>query len=44
MNFRLPVKGFNSRLQEILDAQTDPGGGSKVVLVELKHIDLPQEI
>jgi len=44
MNFWLPVKGFNSRLQEILDAQTDPGGGSKVVLVELKHIDLPQEM
>ncbi len=35
---------INIRLQEILDAQTDPGGGSKVVLVELKHIDLPQEI
>ena len=35
---------INSRLQEILDAQTDPGGGSKLVLVELKHIDLPQEM
>ncbi len=31
----------NSRLQEILDTQTDPWG-IKVVLVELKHIDLPQ--
>ena len=30
-------------LQEILDAQTDPWG-IKVVLVELKHIDLPQEM
>jgi regulator of protease activity HflC (stomatin/prohibitin superfamily) len=34
---------INSRLQEILDAQTDPWG-IKVVLVELKHIDLPQEM
>ncbi len=32
---------INSRLQEILDTQTDPWG-IKVVLVELKHIDLPQ--
>ena len=32
---------INSRIQEILDAQTDPWG-IKVVLVELKHIDLPQ--
>ena len=31
---------INSRIQEILDAQTDPWG-IKVVLVELKHIDLP---
>src|SRR5574341_826178 len=34
---------INTRLQEILDAQTDPWG-IKVVLVELKHIDLPQEM
>ena len=34
---------INTRIQEILDAQTDPWG-SKVVLVELKHIDLPQEM
>jgi regulator of protease activity HflC (stomatin/prohibitin superfamily) len=33
----------NSRLQEILDSQTDPWG-VKVSLVELKHIDLPQEM
>jgi regulator of protease activity HflC (stomatin/prohibitin superfamily) len=29
--------------KKLLDAQTDPWG-IKVVLVELKHIDLPQEI
>jgi len=34
---------INSQIQEILDAQTDPWG-IKVVLVELKHIDLPQEM
>ncbi len=34
---------INSRIQEILDNQTDPWG-IKVVLVELKHIDLPQEM
>ena len=34
---------INSRIQEIIDAQTDPWG-IKVVLVELKHIDLPQEM
>jgi len=34
---------INSRIQEILDTQTDPWG-IKVVLVELKHIDLPQEM
>ncbi len=34
---------INSRLQEIIDNQTDPWG-IKVVLVELKHIDLPQEM
>jgi regulator of protease activity HflC (stomatin/prohibitin superfamily) len=33
----------NSRIQEILDAQTDPWG-IKAVLVEIKHIDLPQEM
>ena len=32
-----------SRIQEILDAETEPWG-MKVVLVELKHIDLPQEM
>jgi regulator of protease activity HflC (stomatin/prohibitin superfamily) len=34
---------INERVQEILDAQTDPWG-IKVVTVELKHIDLPQEM
>ena len=34
---------INSRIQEIIDAQTDPWG-IKVVLVEVKHIDLPQEM
>jgi len=34
---------INTRIQEILHAQTDPWG-IKVVLVELKHIDLPQEM
>jgi regulator of protease activity HflC (stomatin/prohibitin superfamily) len=34
---------INARIQTILDAQTDPWG-VKVVLVELKHIDLPQEM
>jgi len=33
----------NEHLQEILDAQTDPWG-IKVITVELKHIDLPQEM
>src|SRR5687768_1903085 len=32
---------INSRIQSILDSQTDPWG-IKVVLVELKHIDLPE--
>src|SRR6266436_5069195 len=32
---------INARIQEILDAQTEPWG-VKVVLVELKHIDLPE--
>ncbi len=34
---------INNQLQEILDAQTDPWG-IKVSTVELKHIDLPQEM
>lgn len=34
---------INSQLQEILDAHTDPWG-IKVATVELKHIDLPQEM
>ena len=34
---------INSELQEILDTHTDPWG-IKVATVELKHIDLPQEI
>ena len=34
---------INTHLQEILDAQTDPWG-IKVATVELKHIDLPQEM
>ncbi len=34
---------INSRIQTILDAQTEPWG-VKVVLVEVKHIDLPQEM
>ena len=34
---------INSRIQDLLDAQTDPWG-IKVVLVELKQIDLPQEM
>ncbi len=34
---------INARIQEILDVQTDPWG-IKVVLVELKQIDLPQEM
>lgn len=33
----------NAHIQEILDQQTDPWG-IKVVLVELKHIDLPDEM
>jgi len=32
---------INSKIQAILDAQTEPWG-IKVVLVELKHIDLPE--
>jgi regulator of protease activity HflC (stomatin/prohibitin superfamily) len=34
---------INAHIQEILDAQTEPWG-IKVSLVELKHIDLPQEM
>jgi regulator of protease activity HflC (stomatin/prohibitin superfamily) len=34
---------INSHLQEILDTQTDPWG-IKVVTVEVKHIDLPQDM
>jgi regulator of protease activity HflC (stomatin/prohibitin superfamily) len=34
---------LNERLQEIIDAQTDPWG-VKVSMVELKHVDLPQEM
>lgn len=34
---------INHRIQEILDKQTDPWG-IKVSLVEVKHIDLPQEM
>src|SRR5262249_25649622 len=34
---------INQHIQEILDAQTDPWG-IKVVAVEIKHIDLPQEM
>lgn len=34
---------LNQRIQEILDSQTDPWG-IKVSLVEIKHIDLPQEM
>ena len=34
---------INTRIQTILDAQTEPWG-IKVVLVELKNIDLPQEM
>jgi regulator of protease activity HflC (stomatin/prohibitin superfamily) len=34
---------LNARIQEIIDTQSSPWG-VKVVLVELKHIDLPQEM
>ena len=34
---------LNARLQEIIDHQTDPWG-IKVSMVELKHVDLPQEM
>jgi regulator of protease activity HflC (stomatin/prohibitin superfamily) len=34
---------LNDRLQEIIDAHTDPWG-IKISMVELKHVDLPQEM
>jgi len=34
---------FNARLQEIIDTHTEPWG-VKVVLVEVKHIDLPADM
>jgi regulator of protease activity HflC (stomatin/prohibitin superfamily) len=34
---------LNERLQEIIDLQTDPWG-IKVTMVEVKHVDLPQEM
>jgi regulator of protease activity HflC (stomatin/prohibitin superfamily) len=34
---------INQRLQEIIDRQSDPWG-VKVSLVEIKHVDLPQEM
>jgi regulator of protease activity HflC (stomatin/prohibitin superfamily) len=34
---------LNHRLQQIIDAQTDPWG-VKVSAVEIKHVDLPQEM
>ena len=34
---------INSSLQEIIDKQTDPWG-VKVSIVEIKHVDLPQEM
>ncbi|MGH7799550.1 MAG: SPFH domain-containing protein, partial [Thermodesulfobacteriota bacterium] len=34
---------LNIRLQEVLDKHTDPWG-MKVSLVEVKHVDLPQEM
>jgi len=34
---------LNSSLQEIIDKQTDPWG-IKVSVVEIKHVDLPQEM
>ncbi len=34
---------INMKIQEIIDAQTDPWG-IKVSIVEVKHIDLPQEM
>ena len=34
---------LNEKLQEIIDQQTDPWG-VKVSMVEVKHVDLPQEM
>ena len=34
---------LNEKLQEIIDRQTDPWG-VKVSMVEVKHVDLPQEM
>jgi regulator of protease activity HflC (stomatin/prohibitin superfamily) len=34
---------LNDQLQEVIDAQTDPWG-IKVSMVEVKHVDLPQEM
>ncbi len=34
---------LNEQLQEVIDAQTDPWG-IKVSMVEVKHVDLPQEM
>jgi len=34
---------LNTRIQEVVDSQTEPWG-IKVVLVELKNIDLPQDM
>ena len=36
-------EGINTRLQEILDTQTEPWG-IKVTMVELKDVDLPKEM
>ncbi len=36
-------ENLNARLQEILDEHTDPWG-IKVTAVEIKHVDLPQEM
>lgn len=36
-------ESLNAQLQEILDAHTDPWG-IKVSMVEVKHVDLPQEM
>ncbi|MFQ5572502.1 MAG: slipin family protein, partial [Rhodothermales bacterium] len=36
-------EAVNQRLQEVIDQQTDPWG-IKVVLVEVKHVDLPEHM
>jgi regulator of protease activity HflC (stomatin/prohibitin superfamily) len=38
-----PRDKLNTRIQEVVDLQTEPWG-IKVVLVELKNIDLPQDM